>query len=117
MPEMSKEKTKKITVRFSNKMKREMEKDIIENGYGMHGKSKWVSEAITALSVLSNLNELIEDGENINQGILESVEAFYLSENTMTVLKELMIKARRYNPMLVGVQSSIIRASVINKLI
>lgn len=114
---MAKTKTKKITVRFSNKLKQAMEKSIIENGYGMHGKSKWVSEAITVFASLSNLNEFIEEGENINQGMLEKVEAFYLSSSTMLILKELMMKARQYNPLLEGVQSSIVRASVINKLI
>ena len=114
---MVKEKTKKITVRFSHKLKQAMEKEIIENGYGMHGKSRWVSEAIISLSNITNLNELIEDGENINQGTLGIVEAFYIPESTFRILRRLMLNARKHNPLLEGVQSSIIRASVINKLI
>lgn len=114
---MVKEKTKKITVRFSSQLKQAMDKSIIERGYGLHGKSRWVSEAIVALANIMHLNELIDDGENIHQGTLEVVEAFYLPESTVKILRELMLNARKHNPLLEGVQSSIIRASVVNKLL
>lgn len=114
---MTNKKSKKVTVRFSQQLKQAMEKQIIESGYGMHGKSKWVSDAITALATLSHLHELIEDGENINQGVLAAVEAFYLPQAVFKILRELMMHVRKHHPLLEGVQSAIIRTSVINKLI
>lgn len=107
---------KKITVRISRKMKNEMEKNIIASGYGLHGKSKWLSDAILSFNGMPNKLEFITEGEDIHQGLLELVEAFYLSEEINKTLRTLMINARKEAPLLKGVQSSIIRACVIAKL-
>ena len=73
---MKLKKNKKITVRFSRRLKEEMQKSIINNGYGMHGKSKWFSDAINSFTQQSDYVELVEHGVDINQAELAEVEAF-----------------------------------------
>lgn len=107
---------KKVTVRFSNRLKTEMQKAIIQLGYGLHGKSRWLEEAINLFLAQSNYIELVETGIDINQADLIHVEAFYLDKETIKRIKSALVSVRVQNPLFEGVQSAFIRACVIYSL-
>jgi hypothetical protein len=113
---MEKQKIKKVTVRFSKKLKCEMHETVISQGYGLHGKSKWLAEAIEKFSNQSNYIELVEHGISINQSDLCEVEAFYLKETTLIELKTALLRVREKYPLFEGVQSAFIRACVVYQL-
>lgn len=115
--QMSQRNKTKVTVRFSKRLRDEMNTCIVNHGYGLHGKSKWISEAIQKFINRIDFIELVEHGQNINQGDLVSVEAFYIDESTKRLLEQAIVKVRIKHPLFEGVQSAIIRASVINSLI
>jgi hypothetical protein len=109
-------KTKKVTVRFSKRLKSEMLNALVKSGYGLRGKSKWLVEAIELFLKQSNFVELAEQGIDINQAELTEVEAFYLDRATIEKIKKASIDIRKQYPLFEGVQSALIRSSVIYRL-
>ena len=109
-------KNKKMTVRFSKSLKIEMQRSIIELNYGLHGKSRWLAEAIEFFLKQPNYVELVEHGIDINQADLSEVEAFYLSETTIRMVKIALTSVRVKYPLFEGVQSAFIRACVTYRL-
>lgn len=112
----SRKKSKKMTVRFSKQLRMEMQQAVINSSYGLHGKSRWLTEAIDLFLKQSNYIELVEHGIDINQADLSTVEAFYLDEDTIALLKEAFTRVRVKYPLFEGVQSAFIRAVVTYRL-
>ncbi|MBX3710243.1 MAG: hypothetical protein KF702_10960 [Gammaproteobacteria bacterium] len=113
---MQEKKTKKVTVRFSKRLKSEMLNALIKSGYGLRSKSKWLVEAIQLFLKQPNFVELSEQGIDINQAELTEVEAFYLDSNTIENVKKASIDIRKQHPLFEGVQSALIRSAVIYRL-
>jgi hypothetical protein len=109
-------KTKKITVRFPQRLKAEMQVALIQSGYGLHGKSRWLKEAIVIFLRQSDFVEYVEQGININQAELSGVEAFYLDFPTIQMMKDAFVQVRIKYPLFEGVQSALIRTAVIYSL-
>lgn len=112
----NRKKTKKITVRFPKRLKAEMQAALIKSGYGLHGKSRWVKEAIHAFLRQSDFVDYVESGIDINQAELSEVEAFYLDPDTIQMLKNAFLEIRVKYPLFEGVQSALIRAAVVYSL-
>jgi hypothetical protein len=112
----SKKKPKKITVRFPARLKAEMQQAIITSNYGLHGKSRWLIEAISLFLKQNHYVDIVEHGININQAELCEVEAFYLDEETLVNVKKALTNVRVRYPLFEGVQSAFIRACVIYRL-
>jgi len=112
----TKRKTKKITVRFSKRLKTEMQAALIKSGYGLHGKSRWLKETIINFLRLPDYVDYVEQGIDINQADLSEVEAFYLDLDTIKMLKSAFVKIRVKYPLFEGVQSALIRAAIVYSL-
>jgi predicted DNA-binding protein len=113
---MLEKKTKKVTVRFAKRLKAEMLNALVHSGYGLRGKSKWVAEAIHLFLKQSNFVEFAEQGIDINQAELTEIEAFYLDHDVIERVKKASIAIRKQYPLFEGVQSALIRAAVIYRL-
>ncbi|HEX4045994.1 MAG TPA: hypothetical protein VHZ76_10060 [Gammaproteobacteria bacterium] len=111
-----KRKIKKITVRFPQRLKNELQIAIINSGYGCYGKSRWLKEAINVFLQQPDFVEYVEHGIDINQAELSKVEAFYLDADTIQIMKEAFVKVRIAYPLFEGVQSALIRAAVVYSL-
>ena len=107
---------RKITVRFPKRLKAEMQAALIQSGYGLHGKSRWLKEAMAAFLRQPHFVDYVEQGIDINQAQLSEVEAFYLDLETMQMMKDAFVKVRVKYPLFEGVQSAFIRAAVIYSL-
>ncbi len=105
----------KTTVRLPKSTQQEMIKAIIANGYGMRGKSKWVSEAITQLLAREDFHEFVDIGDEIED--LVAVESLYLTPELKKELDCALISIRKHYPSMEGVQSCIIRTSIIQRLL
>jgi hypothetical protein len=113
---IEKRKTKKITVRFSKRLKIEMQTALIKSGYGLHGKSRWLKEAIVTFLRQSHFVDYVENGIDINQADLSDVEAFYLDNDTIQMLKSAFVEVRVKYPLFEGVQSALIRSAAVYSL-
>lgn len=111
-----KQKTRKLTVRFSKSLKNEMQIALIKAGYGLHGKSRWLKEALRSFLSIPNFVEYVENGIDINQAELSEVEAFYVDMYTVQLLKNAFVDVRIQNPLFEGVQSALIRAATVYQL-
>lgn len=109
----SKRKTKKVTVRFPKRLKTEMQTVLIRSGYGLHGKSRWLKEAIATFLLQPDFVDYVENGIDINQAELSEVEAFYLDHDTTLMLKNAFVQVRVKYPLFEGVQSALIRSAVV----
>ena len=110
------QKTKKITVRFPKRLKAEMQAALVKSGYGLHGKSRWLKEAIATFLRQPDFVDYVENGIDINQAELSEVEAFYLDIDTIQILKHAFVKVRVKYPLFEGVQSALLRSAVIYSL-
>lgn len=109
-------KNRKITVRFSKKLKVEMQNALIKSGYGLHGKSKWLQVAISTFLKKPDFVDYVEHGICINQAELSEIEAFYINQETVQLLKDAFVKVRVKHPLFEGVQSALIRAVIVYNL-
>jgi len=105
----------KITFVLPAKLQDEMRQKIIADGYGLRGKSRWVSHALQSLLAIDNYHELV----NYNDGMLslEKVETVVLPLEQRKALEEAILHVRQFYPMLEGVQSRILRTCILQKLI
>src|SRR3990167_5704281 len=101
-------KSKKITVRFPKRLKTEMRAVLVKSGYGFHGKSRWLKEAIATFLLQPDFIDYVDNGIDINQAELSEVEAFYLDLRTIQMLKSAFVEVRVKYPLFEGVQSALI---------
>ena len=102
-----------ITFKIPGTLNQKLDENIISDGYGMRGKSKWVREAIEKLFTYPDFPELVslsDDIENSNHSISVRFPKTLLIE-----LDKMVIAVRREYPELEGVRSRIIRTAIIQR--
>lgn len=92
-----------------------MQQQIIRDGYGMRGKSKWMIEAIERFLELPDYPTLVDIADTMEQ--LTEIVSIRLPEDLMRKLDDAIIKVRRNYPAMEGVKSNLIRASIMQRLI
>lgn len=105
----------KVTFVVPEQLQNEMRKTMVTEGYSLRGKSKWVAEAIQRLFKMSNFPELVNLGDEMSG--FEKVETIVLERELKTQLDNAIITVRQQFPSLEGVQSSIIRTSILQRLL
>lgn len=105
----------KTTIRLPHTTRQEMLNALIAEGYGLRGKSRWISEAIKQLLNRQNYPELVDIGDGL-AGLVD-VEAIYLTPELKKSLDQALIVVRTVYPTMEGVQSCIIRTSIIQRLL
>jgi len=92
-----------------------MQQQIISDGYGMRGKSKWLIEAIETFLSLPDFPWLVDLAEGMDQ--LGEIVSVRLPEDTLLKLDQAVIAVRKVYPAMEGVKSHLIRASIMQRLI
>jgi hypothetical protein len=92
-----------------------MQQRVINDGYGMRGKSKWIVEAIEAFLQLPDYPILADIADDMDQ--LSEVISIRLSDNLTSKIDDAIIEIRRHYPAMEGVKSNLIRASIMQRLI
>lgn len=105
----------KITLVVPHSLQEELRHKIIKDGYGMRGKSKWVSEAINRLLDLNHYAELVSLGDELKG--FEKVETISVERDLKKNLDQAIHQIRKQYPLLEGVQSRIIRTSILQRLL
>ena len=88
---------------------------VIDEGYGMRGKTRWVISAIDNFVKLPNYVELVDIANDIES--LDTTMSIRINDEIIKALDNAVIDVRRHYPAMEGVQSNIIRASILQKLI
>jgi hypothetical protein len=88
---------------------------VVKDGYGLRGKSRWVKEAVENFLKMPNHPELVtiaDDIEKLDKSICIRIPASFANKIEKTVTE-----IRKIYPNLEGVRSNIFRASIMQRLI
>lgn len=103
------------SIKLQKNLHRRLQQRIIEDGYGMRGKSKWIIESIESLLQLSDYPTLVEIAEDMDQ--LSDMVSIRVPEDLMLRIEQAIIHVRKQFPTIEGVKSNLIRASIIQRLL
>lgn len=103
------------SIKLQKNLHRRLQARIIEDGYGMRGKSKWIIESIESLLEFNDYPELVDIAEDMDQ--LSDMVSIRLPEETMQRIEQAIVRVRRQYPTIEGVKSNLIRASIVQRLL
>ena len=105
----------KITFVVPKNLQKELREHVIRDGYGLRGKSKWVSEAIERLFDITNFPELVNYSDEMSK--FEKAETIVIEYPLKQKLENAIISVRRKFPILEGVKSRIVRTAIIQRFL
>ena len=105
----------KITFVVPAALHLELRERVPHDGYGLRGKSKWVSEAIASLFLLENFPTLVQYSEEMHG--FEKVETVVVSSELKKQVDQAILEVRKHYPSSEGVQSSIVRTAIMQRLL
>lgn len=103
------------SIKLQKMLHQKMLQQIISDGYGMRGKTKWIIEAINEFLQLSDYPSLVDIADEMEQ--LTEIVSIRLPEDMVSRLDQAIVSVRKQYPAMEGVQSNLIRASIIQRLI
>ena len=105
------------SVRVSMGLQKRMLTKLVEQDYGMRGRSLWVEEAILKLLDTSGYEDFVKWDLSAEIHDVTKSMSLTLSKSTMLRLDNAVIEVRKTFPELEGVKSGIIRASIIQRIL
>ena len=111
-------KYKTKTIKLPVKLSKQLDLKVVENGYGLRGKSRWINDAIKQLLTFYDQDfivEMIENTDDIEN--LDTSICFTYDESITDLLDKWVLIIRNIHPLFEGVQSKIIRACIIHKIL
>lgn len=108
-------KKKRISVILPNNAVKEIHARMLDEGYSLREKSKWISEAIEDFLKLKEYQSLVEMAELVDD--LSKTETVYITSEIEEKLEEAIVKVRKEYLTLEGVKSLIVRASIVRRLV
>lgn len=105
----------KISFVLPTSLQKDLKERVIQDGYDLKGKSKWVSEAISELLKLKGFPDLVK----INDEMIgfEKLESIVIEKELKNKLDFAIIEVRKRYPVLEGVQSRIVRTAILQRLL
>lgn len=88
---------------------------MVQQGYDLKGKSKWVSEAVYQLLALPNYSELVMINDQMD--CLEKLDSISIAAELKEKLDEAVLNIRTRFPIIEGVQSKILRTAIVQRLL
>ena len=104
----------RLNVNLPSNAKKELRERMIKDGYGLKEKSKWIGEAIQDFIQTDDFAQLTEMAGSLSN--INAIESVNISPELDSKLEEACIKARTVYPLLEGVKSLVVRASIIRRL-
>jgi len=103
------------SIKLQKNLHHRLQQRIIEDGYGMRGKSKWIIEAVELLLEQRDYPALVEIAEDMDQ--LSDMVSIRFPEDLMLKIEKAAVHIRKQYPMIEGVKSNLIRASIIQRML
>src|SRR5580704_4987826 len=92
------------SIKVQKKLHYTMQQRIINDGYGMRGKSKWIVEAVEAFLQLEDYPTLVDIADDMDQ--LVEMISIRFPEPLMLKIDRAIIEIRRHYPVMEGVKSN-----------
>jgi hypothetical protein len=103
------------SIKLQKNLHHRLQKRIIDDGYGMRGKSKWIIESIEDLLKLADYPTLVDIAEDMDH--LSDIVSIRVPEDLMLRIEQAIVHVRKQYPTIEGVKSNLIRASIVQRLI
>jgi metal-responsive CopG/Arc/MetJ family transcriptional regulator len=103
------------SIKLQKKLHHRLQQRIIEDGYGMRGKSKWIIESVESLLKIDDYPTLVDIAEDMDQ--LSDIISIRLPEDLMMQIEKAVVSVRKQYPTIEGVKSNLIRASIVQRLL
>lgn len=103
------------SIKLQKNLHRRLQQRIIEDGYGMRGKSKWIIESIESLLELADYPTLVDIADDMDQ--LSDMVSIRVPEALMLRIEKAVVHIRKQYPTIEGVKSNLIRASIMQRLL
>src|SRR3990167_6777324 len=103
------------SIKLQKKLHYRLQQRIIEDGYGMRGKSKWIIESIEDFLQLMDYPTLVDIADDMDH--LSDMVSIRIPEDLMMKIEKAVVHVRKQYPTIEGVKSNLIRASIIQRLI
>jgi hypothetical protein len=107
--------TIKISFTVPSVLQDEVRKAVVGNGYGLRGKSKWASEAITSLLAQKNFSFLVNLSDELSG--LDKTETICIEPKLKKVIDAAVLQIRKEYMSMEGIQSRIIRTAIMQRLL
>lgn len=105
----------KLSFHVPASLQHEVRIHVIKDGYGLRGKSKWISEAIQNLLSLNNFPDLVSYSDGMrNLNVLETIT---IDGKLMLEMNKALLEIRKKYPILEGIKSRIIRTAIMQRII
>ncbi len=105
----------KITFAIHSNLQSELREKIIKEGYGLRGKSVWVSQAIAQLLEYKDFQNLVIYSDEMCG--FDKMETIVIDISLKVKLDSAITIVRKHNPNIEGVKSRIIRTAIIQRIL
>lgn len=105
----------KISFVLPQGMQQDLKETMIREGYDLKGKSRWISEAIGNLLTLETYADLVKINDEMSG--FEKLESVVIARDLKKQLDDAVIEVRKKYPAIEGVQSRILRAAIMQRLL
>ncbi len=105
----------RVTFALPLALKNEIHGCVIKDGYGLRGKSKWISEAIEKLLMMKNYPDLINYNDEMHG--FDTMETITLEHQVKLALEIATLQIRKKYPMTEGVKSRMLRTATIQRIL
>lgn len=108
---------KSTSVRLTHDLKMRLQTRVIEDNYGMRGRSRWIEEAITEFLKIPDYQDTVNwDLTKESDEPIHTLSLMF-SESILLALDLAVVEVRKKFPAKEGVKASIIRAAIIHRLL
>ena len=104
-----------LSLKLSEEIIKKVSLRVVSEGYGMRGRSRWLTEAVERFLEMTNFPEMVDMADELTS--LDKVISLRLSEELLGKIEDAILKVRMQYPVIEGVKSKIIRASIMQRLI
>lgn len=105
----------KITFVVPKSFQQDLREQVIKDGYGLRGKSKWVSEAVLSLLEVKNFPELVSYSDELCG--FQKAETVVIDYELKQKLQDAVKQVRHKHPLLEGVKSRVLRTAILQRLL
>jgi hypothetical protein len=105
----------KITFVLPAQLQHDYKTNIVNQGYSLREKSKWISNAVSDLLEMPNYIELVYYGDEF--GGFDKSETIVVDESLKHALDSAVVEVRKNYPAIEGVQSRVLRTAILQRLL
>ena len=106
---------KSTSLKLPKNLNFQIEQHVINKGFGLRGKSKWIRIAIEEFFNIPDYPTLVDLADTMED--LDKVVNIRLPDDLMNKIENAVIEIRQTYPLMEGVRSKLIRASILQKII